>query len=214
MAGDDPASKPTTVLQGGEGGRGGRGGAGGHGGAGRNGTVGEAGLPGEPGEPGGFGRIRYVSGHTVSVASSLGAIVTVILAVVSGIIWIVDLKGDFRSEIKALRIDLTNLDDNIKSLNTPLSQRVFAIEARVNEIGRIQQEVRARLESVDANGTTQNKILKRDVDIMRADISGQNVRCQEAVRRIDELQRTTIENTLRIQNVIEALTPHAEPRRR
>lgn len=212
--GDEPDQKPAAILQGGEGGRGGRGGSGGHGGAGRNGSIGEASAPGEPGEPGGEGRIKYVSGYTISLGASLGAVATVVLSVISGIIWIVDLKGDFKSELKTQRIAFENLDENIKNLNTPLSQRVFSIEARVSEIARIQSEVRARIESIDTNGTTQNKILKRDVDVMRADISGQNIRCQEAVRRIDELQRTTIENTLRIQNIIEAINPHADPRRK
>lgn len=210
----DETPKSTEILQGGEGGRGGRGGTGGHGGAGRNGTLGESGTPGEPGEPGGAGSIRYVSGHAISLWSSLGAITTVVLAVISGVIWIVDLKGDFKSELNAQRLSFENLDENIKSLNTPLSQRVFSVESRVNEIGRIQQEARARLDSIDSNGSTQSKIMKRDMDTIRSDISGQNIRCQEAVRRIDELQRDTLENKIRIQNLIEALSPHDQVRRK
>lgn len=203
--GDEDKPSQTAIFQGGEGGRGGRGGKGGYGGAGRNGIAGEPGSTGEPGEPGGEGRIKYLGGPI-----SITALVTVILAVISGITWAINAKTD----IGILRRDFEVFVDNVKNLNTPLSQRVFSVEARVNEIGRIQQEVRARLESIDANGTTQNKILKRDVDVMRSDIAGQNIRCQEAVRRIDEVQKDTLENKLRIQNIIEAIAPHDVPRRK
>lgn len=202
----------------GHGGRGGRGGSGGTGGAGgggngssngNQGKPGEAGKPGESGEPGEPGRIASVSG-VFNGTISITALVTVVLAILAGITYIIDIKN----EVALLRKDFQQLDDNIKNLNTPLSQRVFAVEARTNEIGRIQQEVRARIESIDANGTTQNKILKRDVDTLRTDVMGQNVRCQEAVRRIDELQRESLENKLRIQNIIEAIAPHEVPRRK
>lgn len=198
---DELPGQPAVVLQGGEGGRGGRGG---RGGAGRDGALGEAGGPGEPGEPGGATRVRYEFGP-INVA----AIIALVLAIASYFYYVVGLEKNNA----LLRTEFEQLRSNINSLNTPLSQRVFSVEARTDELGRIQQEIRARVEAIDANGTTQNKILKRDVDALRADVVAHITWSQQILRRIDTMQTETLENKLRIQYVIEALVPHETPRR-
>ena len=140
-------------------------------------------------------------------------------AMVAGALWVVDaktgsLEKDINGKLVANTIEFRAFRDNVLSLQTPLSQRVFSVEARTGEVARIQTEVRARLDSIDANGSTQSKINQRDTNIIRSEIAGQNIRCAEATRRIDEMQRETLEIKLRLQNLIEAISPHeTSPRR-
>ena len=143
----------------------------------------------------------------------IGVIMAAFSAVVAGALWVVDaktgaLEKDINGKLVANTIEFRAFRDNVMSLNTPLSQRVFAVEARAGEIARIQSEVRAQIAAVDANGSNQARINERDINTMRSEISGQETGCKDVTRRVDELQRDTLENKMRIQNVIEAISPH------
>lgn len=107
-----------------------------------------------------------------------------------------------------LRNDLDNLKSNVLSLNTPLSQRVFSLEARVGENGRIQTDQRLRLDTIDANGTSQNKVLKKDVDALRAEVAGSASKCADLHQKVEGLSSGVVETKVRLQYLIEAITPH------
>lgn len=190
------------------GGHGGRGGGGGHGGAGGgpDGVSGSPGKPGEPGEPGEPARhsldVNFLSNFPIA------SIVTFIVAISGFAYWIIGLEG----RITLVSRDLTSFRENVLTLNTPLSQHVFANEARIGEIARIQQEVRATILSLDKNGTSQNRVLIKEIESMRSDISGQVARCNDLNRIVSVLQSDLIETKVRLNFVIDAMTPHGSKR--
>lgn len=189
---------------GGKGGEGGRGGKGG-GSNGVSGDPGEPGHPGEPGEPGERGRLNIpVTGFPIA------SLITLLVTILGGIYWLIGLE----TKIAFVARDLASFRENVLSLNTPLSQRVFSAEARINEIARIQSEVRAAIANMDQSGTSQNRVLKRDIDLMRAEILGQTDRCSDLTALVAKLQGDLIETKVRLQFVVEAITPHSDIKKR
>lgn len=144
----------------------------------------------------------------------IGTFSTILVLAASGIVYIRDENSALKFAIGGVDHKVDTLRDNVLNLNTPLSQRVFSAEARIAEIGRIQTEVRATLAAVDANGTSQNKILKQVVQALQSEVAGQNIRCTDLGRQLNDLQKEIYENKARIDNLIEALTPHEAPHRR
>lgn len=217
-------------ASGGTGGRGGRGGEGGQGGeGGGDGSPGKPGLPGKPGELGEKGERGAVGERgrpgQLSPLSMTVALGPLGLAVIGGIMWLTSIKFDvgtkfsmedairLQSLVGSIKSEQDHLRADIFNLNTPLAQRVFSTEARLNEIARIQSEVRASVASIDQNGSSQIKILKREIDEMRADLTAQNARCQDMSRYLQTLQTESSETKIRLQYLIEAVSPHPTRKR-
>lgn len=211
--------------EGGSGGRGGRGGQGGEGGeGGGDGAPGKPGSPGKPGELGEKGERGDVGARgrpgQLSPLATVIALGPLAIAIVGGIVWLTSIKFDvgtklsredaitMNSTITALKSEYDHLKADVFNLNTPLAQRVFSLEARLNEIARIQTEVRASVTSIDQNGSSQNKALVRELNEMRAAVAAQNVRCQDMNRALQTLQTESSETKIRLQYLIEAVAPH------
>lgn len=117
-----------------------------------------------------------------------------------------------------VRSDLYHLRDNIINLQTPLSAVVLELKNKVGEIERRQIEVRERLGVIERSGTiagnADRSIIKKEIETINSELAGLSTRCIDFNRRIDEIQRKTVENDVMIKNIIDAINPHPAPTRR
>lgn len=171
-----------------------------HGHGGEGGERGDEGDHSKSGDSGRLGSLSWLGPNGIV----LTPLISLVLAIIGGIYWLIGLE----KKIELLTHDTTTFRDNVLALNTPLSQRVFALEARVGENVRIITDLRSLIGSIDQNGTSQNKVLKHDLDEHHVLIAGQSARINELSQMVSAHATELAEVKIRLQFLIEAVAPH------
>lgn len=159
------------------------------------------GANGNPEGPGDFGeRQRDDDGDSAQVKYlggpiSLTALITVVLASIGGIVWLVQMRGD----IDAIRGNQFGRDAGI------------SLRGEVAEVRGRQVDIISRLEKFDAGGTNALVSMRERLANLQSEISGQDNRCKDLNRSVDEIRRKIIEHDIQMQLLLSGSAKKVKP---
>lgn len=134
----------------------------------------------------------------------IGVLVTI--AVLTGsFIWS---QSALRSDVDALIRQGRILEDQSAAIAADKAE-MAKLRVDIENIRQRQIEMLATLRSFDEGGTKAFKVLEHDFHKSEGEIQELNNRCLDTGRAIDTLRTMVVETRLKLDHLIQALSPHA-----